>query len=285
MDAFTHVVIPDTQSKPGAPTDHLRWVGQYIVDHFAGRDNIRIIHLGDHWDMSSLSSYDKGKKSMEGRRVQADIDAGNKALDVLDGPLEQYNAQRRATKHAQWLPDKHLLNGNHENRITRAVEDDAQMDGFLSLDLINDKARANGWTVHPFLEVLELEGVCYSHYFYQPNSGRPYSGMAETRLKNVGYSFTMGHQQGFQSAQRSVRGSRHRALIAGSCYLHAEEYRGPQAADEWRGILVCHQVQDGNYDLMEVSLDYLCRRYEGMPLEKFLRRKYPLLRSDLALAA
>lgn len=29
------------------------------------------------------------------------------------------------------------------------------------------------------------------------------------------------------------------------------------------------------YDLMEVSLDFLCRKYEQMPLRKFVDEKYP----------
>ena len=27
-----HMVIPDTQVKPGCPVDHLKWAGQYAVD-------------------------------------------------------------------------------------------------------------------------------------------------------------------------------------------------------------------------------------------------------------
>ena len=74
-----HVVIPDTQAKPGVPTDHLRWIGQYIVDEF--RDlPIKIIHLGDHADMPSLSSYDKGKKSMQA------LDVGILPTSILIDP-------------------------------------------------------------------------------------------------------------------------------------------------------------------------------------------------------
>ena len=86
LHTTTHVVIPDTQAKPGAPTDHLRWIGQYIVDHFRDQP-IKIIHLGDHWDMPSLSLYDKGKRAMEGRRYVEDINAGNDAFVVLNKEL------------------------------------------------------------------------------------------------------------------------------------------------------------------------------------------------------
>lgn len=270
----THLVIPDTQVAPGVPTEHLSWLGQYIVDRWHDDNKFKIVHLGDHADMSSLSSYDKkGSKTMEGQRYLADIDAANKAFDKLNAPLIEFNRKRRKNKERQWWPERHVLIGNHENRITRAIEDEPKLDGILSLDHLNYKQ--HGWQVHEFLHILWLDGVAYSHYFYQPNSGRPYSGMAETRLKSIGHTFVQGHQQGLQIAQRSVAGGRQRAIIAGSAYLHNEDYRGPQATDEWRGVLVLHQVAGGNFDVMEVSLDFLARRYEGTTLEKFMRRKYP----------
>ena len=135
-ERFTHVVIPDTQVKPGVPTDHLVWIGQYIVDRLSGQSNVRLIHLGDHADMPSLSGYDKGKKSMEGRRVVADLDAANDGFAELNAPLIRYNRQRQLWKERQWWPDRHILIGNHEDRITRATEDDAQLDGLLSLDAL-----------------------------------------------------------------------------------------------------------------------------------------------------
>jgi len=245
-----HIVIPDTQVSSDVPTDHLSWAGQFIVDEYAGTD-LAIIHLGDHWDMPSLSSYDKGKKTMEGRRVKKDVQAGNKAFRLLDAPLAKCSTK------TSWKPEKHFLFGNHEDRITRACEIDAQIDGLLTLEALDTL----DWKRHAFLKPLHLDGIAYAHYFYVPNTGRPYGGMAETRLKQLGRSFTQGHQQGLQMAQRSVLGKRTRALIAGSFYQHSEEYRGPQASDEWRGILVKHNVNAGDYDLSEVSLGYLKKRY------------------------
>src|SRR5579859_1702659 len=99
-EAATHVVIPDTQAKPGVPTDHLGWIGQYVVDQFAGRENVKLIHLGDHWDMPSLSSYDQRyNRRMEGRRVLDDIEAGNEAFRILNDPLTRHNKWRKE----KWL--------------------------------------------------------------------------------------------------------------------------------------------------------------------------------------
>ena len=270
----THIVIPDTQAKAGVPTDHLKWIGQYIVDEFYDQP-VKIIHLGDHADMPSLSSYDKGKKSMEGRRYTQDIEAANEAWLVLNSALDAFNKNRRRTKHRAWNPERHILLGNHEDRINRAVESDAQLEGVISTD---DLIYADtGWIVHPFLTPVFLDGVGYSHYWYNPMNGRPLGGTAEGRLKSLGHSFTMGHQQTYLTAIRYVNNQQQRGLIAGACYLHDEDYKGPQGNFHWRGIIVKHQVDNGAYDLMEVSLDYLCRRYEGMTLQRFMAKKYPKL--------
>lgn len=249
-----HIVIPDTQVRPGVNTIHLSWIGQYIADEYAGT-KLTVIHLGDHWTMDSLSSYDrKGGTRMEGRRYVKDVEAGNNAFYQLDYPWATVPARRV------------FLMGNHEHRITRAAEADAQLDGAVSLEHLN----TFGWEVHDFLEVVTIDGVAYSHYFANPMTGRPLGGQSmDTRLKSVGYSFTMGHQQGLKVGMRDLtNGTRQRALVAGSCYLHDEDYLGPQGNNVWRGILVCHQVERGNYDLMEVSLDYLARRYEGKRLSQ-----------------
>ena len=266
-----HVVIPDTQAKPGVPTDHLKWIGQYIVDEFHD-EPIKIIHLGDHADMPSLSMYDKGKRAMEGRRYIQDVEAANHAWSVLNGALDSFNANRRKTKHRPWNPERYILLGNHEDRINRAVNADAQLEDVISTDDLDYER--SGWTVSPFLDILWLDGVGYSHYFYNPMSGKPLGGTVEARIKTIGHTFTMGHQQTLAYGLRFVAGKSQHGLVAGACYLHDEDYKGPQGNAHWRGIVVKHEVEDGSYCPMFVSLDYLCRRYEGIRLSDFMRRKY-----------
>ncbi len=261
-----HVVIGDTQVKPGVPTRHLQWIGRYIADQFWGRDDVKLVHLGDHYDMPSLSSYDKGKRAMEGRRYVDDVRAGNEGFDLLNEPLHRENRKRRKC----WRPERHFLLGNHEDRITRATQADAQLEGKLSLSDLNVSDWE--WKVHQFLEPVDLDGVFYSHYFYNPMSGRPYGGELAHRLKQIGHSFTMGHTQGMAYAVRPVGPTRHHGLVLGSTYLHDETYLGPQATSYWRGLVVKHQVENGTYDPMFVSLDYLCRRYEKQPLAQYLKR-------------
>lgn len=272
----THIYIPDTQVKPDVRTDHLTWIGQYIVDQFAGQENVRVIHAGDHADMPSLSSYDRGKKSMEGKRYLEDIAAANAGWLRLNQPIVDYNETRKAYKEKQWWADRYITLGNHEDRISRAIEDNAQLEGLLSLDSLN--YAETGWAVSPFLKPLFLDGVGYSHYWINKMTGKPLGGFALNRLKSLGHSFSMGHQQTLDYAltyirspsgeSRSIHG-----LIAGACYLHDEGYKGFQGNAHWRGIIVKHQVFEGQYDPMFVSLDYLCRRYEGVALSRFMRGK------------
>lgn len=266
-----HIMIPDLQVTPDTPTDHLSWIGEYIVEQ---KPDV-VVQIGDLADMESLSSYDKGKRSFEGRRYIRDIDSAHKAMKQLNQPLTDYNLRQTMNKKKLYRPDKRITLGNHEYRIQRAIEDDARLDGTLGLQDL-DFAHY-GWKSHDFLEPVEIDGVHYAHFFANPMSGRPFGGQSiDTRLKTIGFSFSMGHQQVCMTGQRYLNnGSRIRGLVCGACYLHDEDYMGHQGNSYWRGLFVKHEVRNGEYDLMEVSLDYLCRKYEGIPLWEFMQRKHP----------
>jgi len=210
----------------------------------------------------------------EGKRYKADMEAGKVANDILWRSLNQYNANQVKNHKKQYTPEKHLTLGNHEYRIMRVTEDDPSMEGYMGYqDLGYEEA---GWTVHDFLDVVEIDGLCYSHFFANPMSGRPWGGHSmDTRLKNIGYSFVQGHQQICLIGTRALtNGAVLRGLVCGACYLHDEDYRGKQGNSEWRGVFLLHEVRNGNYSLCEVSLDYLCLKYEGMPVWRYMEKNY-----------
>lgn len=251
----THVVLPDCQVRDGDDFEFLRCIGRYIVK----KQPDKIICLGDFADMPALSSYDVGKKSFEGRRYLKDIEASKRAMDALFEPINEYNANQRKTKHKTYTPELHLTLGNHENRINRAVELDAKLEGILRVD---DLAYVGyGWTVYPFLDVVIIDGIAYSHYFTSGLLGRPVT-TAQACLNKKHMSCIQGHQQGLQIATgHKADGTQLAAIIAGSCYEHNEDYLGPQGNNHWRGILVLHEVNNGQFDLMPVSLKYLKEKY------------------------
>lgn len=150
-----HIFIPDAQVTPDTPTEHLDWIGRYIVEQ---QPDV-IINIGDFADMESLSSYDAGKRDFEGRRYINDVDAARKAMDVLMSPINSYNARKKENHHKQYKPELHLTLGNHEDRISRAINNDAKLDGTMGLmDLGYEEW---GWEVHDFLRPVCLDGVNY----------------------------------------------------------------------------------------------------------------------------
>jgi len=62
-------VIPDCQVKPGVDLSYLTWIGKYLAEK---KPDV-IVCIGDFADMESLSLYDVGKKSFEGRTYKADL--------------------------------------------------------------------------------------------------------------------------------------------------------------------------------------------------------------------
>lgn len=250
-----HLVIPDCQVRPGDDTKFLEAIGNYIVEK---KPDV-IVNIGDFADMPSLSSYDVGKKAYEGRRYIKDVEAVVKAQEVLLGPLRDYQRRQVANKKKAYNPQLILTLGNHEHRIQRAVNLDAKLEGVLSIEDL--QYTEHGWEVSPFLGVALLDGVAYSHYFTTGQLGRPAS-TANAQLNKKHMSCVAGHQQGFQvaTAQRAD-GKRLTSIIAGSCYEHDEDYLGPQGNQHWRGILVFHEVEDGQFDHMQVSLKYLTKKY------------------------
>lgn len=94
-------------------------------------------------------------------------------------------------------------------------------------------------------------------------TGKPLAGTAANMLTKIGKSFTMGHRQQLDIATRflQVDGEQQFGLIAGACYLHEEDYKGVQGNRHWKGIVVKHRVNNGSYDPLFVSLDWLKDEY------------------------
>jgi hypothetical protein len=235
-----HLIIPDTQVKPGVPIEHLAWIGEYIVD----KRPSKVIHLGDHFDMPSLSTYDKGTAKIEGQRIHDDILAGQAGMQALVAPMVR----------EQFFPEMWYIPGNHDERLLRYVNTHPEAIG--SFGWHSYGLEQYGWNVANYLEPVDIDGILYSHYFANPMSGKAYTGTSLHMLKTLGRSFVMGHRQVLDFATRTlVDGSQQIGIVAGACYLHDEGNK------HWRGIVVLHDVQDGFGNPMFVDLPFLERKY------------------------
>ena len=246
--------IPDTQCKPGVPLDHLTWAGKAICDY---KPDV-VVHLGDHWDFPSLSSHDKpGSKYFEGKRYMADVEAGNIGMDMLLAPLKELQKTQKTTKHKVYKPRMVFLRGNHEHRLTRAVQSNPMLEGLMTYDHLNLK----DWEVHDFLKPVFINGVGFSHYWPVGAMGRPASS-ASVLVNKLHMSCVAGHQQGKQIAYgKRADGKSICGIIAGSYYQHDEDYMDQLSNTHWRGLLVMNEVEDGQFDELFLSINYLKAKY------------------------
>ncbi len=236
-----HFIIPDVQAKTGVSLEHLTYIGKYILDK---KPDV-IICIGDFADMESLSSYDIGKRCFENRRYLADISSATEAMNLLLAPMRGYNKHQQAMHRQQYRPRMVLTLGNHEERIARVGELQPHLDGVIG-----------------YLTPIEIDGISYVHYLANPMTGKPYGGNALNQLTKVGKSFIVGHKQTLDVATRfTLDGSQQWGIIAGAAYTHNENYKGPQGNAHWRGCIMIHRVQEGSFDPMFISLDYLKDRY------------------------
>ena len=51
------------------------------------------------------------------------------------------------------------------------------------------------------------------------------------------------------------------SIIAGSFYLHDEDYMDALSNTHWRGLVVLNEVKDGAFDEMFLSMNYLEKKY------------------------
>lgn len=243
------LAIPDCQVKPGVDTTYLTAIGQYIVDK---KPDV-VVNIGDFFDFESLSSYDKGKLSFEGRRLEKDIEAGKKGMEKLLKPLRDYQAVDPT-----YQPRMVFTLGNHEQRLMRVPSENSEFDGFIGYHLLELE---KDWEVYDYLKPVNIQGINFVHYLANPMSGKPYGGTAQNQLKNVGASFFVGHKQTLEVAiQPVIDGTMRLGIIAGASYPFEEDYKGYTGNNHFRGVVMLYNAKDGFADPSFVSTDFLIER-------------------------
>lgn len=240
-------VIADTQCKPEESLDYMSSVGNFLCD----KEPDVIVHIGDFFDFPSLSTYDKGKKSFEGRRLLKDIQAGYEGMERLLAPIREKTG---------YDPRLVFCVGNHEDRFDRLSKDMPELEGFVGVDTL--KLKEYGWEVYPYLKPANIEGIHFVHYLANPFTGKPYGGTALSQLKSVGTSFVVGHKQTLDVAMLPTLDGRMRiGIINGACYPFEEAYKGFQGNNHFRGVTMLHEVKDGFGLPSFASLDYIMEKY------------------------
>ena len=249
----THLVIPDPHAQPSFDNSRADLLAKLIIDLRPDT----VVNLGDQWDMPSLASFDKGKKAAEGRRIKADIDAGLEFSERMWGPV-------KATK--KRLPYRVFLEGNHEERIRRAINSSPELEGWLSTDDLeidrwyDDFIPYRGNTPG----IVELDGIHYAHFFVSGVMGRPIGGEhpAYSLLTKEFVSCTCGHIHVMDFCERtSVAGRKIYGCVAGVFIDYHAEWAGEVNKLWWNGVVIKRNVENGGYDPEFVSMERLKKEY------------------------
>lgn len=252
----THLIIPDQHAHPDFSNKRADYVGQLIKDI---KPDV-VVNLGDAADLASLASYDKGKASFFGRSYEKDIEAH------LDFQERMWQPVRKAKKK---LPHRVVLEGNHEHRIKRAIDQDPELAGsryglsFKDLafeDYYDEVVEYSGST--PGIRV--LDGIAYAHYFVSGVMGRAISSShhGHALTTKLHHSATCGHAHYLSYDTSNVLGGRPiHGLVAGVY----QDYDSPWAGEVnnlwWRGLVVKRNVEGGNYSPQFISMEELEREY------------------------
>jgi hypothetical protein len=265
-----HIVVGDAHAKPEVSNRRFDWLGKFILDYKLEHkdNNVTVIDMGDWEDMPSLSSYDIGKKSYEGRRYRLDIQAAHDARLRVNQPIDAFNAKAARNHERRLFVRKVALGGNHfERRVERAVENSAMLDGVISV--ADNHCAEFGWEYSPFLTPINIDGIAYVHYWQGRGTSQPI-GMgkfsAAVLLREKHTSTITGHNHVLDFAT-ALNGNGKRVLgISAGCYLDPdqfESYAGQNNDNWWRGIIVLKDVVDGwpngGFDI--IPIEELQRKY------------------------
>jgi hypothetical protein len=248
-----HLVVPDSHAHPDHDNDRFDWLGALIADV---KPDV-LIHIGDSADMPSLSTYDKGKRSFQGRNYKADINSHLDSQERMFAPIKKLKKK---------LPRTVFCVGNHEHRISRAIDLSPELDGTISLkdlDLktyYDDIVDYNGGTPG----VISIDGISYAHYFVGGIAGRPLGGI------HAGYaiatkkfsSATCGHSHLFDTSWHvDLAGNPVIGTVVGCYQDYTNDWAG-EVGNLWnRGVCIKRNVENGGYDLQYIRLDSLRKEY------------------------
>lgn len=250
----TVVVYTCAHAEPEVSNERFDWLGKFLYD-------VRpdyVIDLGDGADMRSLNSFDTSKpNSVVTQSYEKDIDVYLDAQERIRHHFKKAKVKR---------PRFYGFEGNHENRIKKAVESNPRVEG-NRFGLSFKHLETDRWfdEYHEYQDgapaIYNYDGVDYAHFIGSGNYGTAMSGEhhAYNLLKKRMRSTSVGH-----SHKRNIY-FRDDAKAIGAvlgCFKGAREHWAGTANDEWyKGLMVKRNLEDGYYEPQFVSMDMLQNEY------------------------
>lgn len=253
LDIERTLVIPDSHVKPGDDFDRFEALDNFIIE----KKPDHIIQLGDFLTFSSLSHWDKNNRlKMEGVRYKEDIDAGNKALDLMF---------KSTFKSKTYNPNIIWHFGNHDQAWPeRYIEQNPALSGHI--DVVADlKLAKRGITnIIPYKKYSCIKGTLFTHA-PQNAANMPIGGKfaAQKASELTAKSMVFGHTHSTQEFSCQRHGDDHviQIYVAG-CFFHGKEsYTEDSTMTHNRCISLLTQWDEGRFDICQISLERLESEY------------------------
>jgi predicted MPP superfamily phosphohydrolase len=250
----THLIFTDAHVAPGDTLTRFDALARLIIN----RKPDVVINGGDFFDMPSLSSYDVGKSSFEGRRLSKDLQEGWLAQSVL---MSRIKISKKR------LPLFIALEGNHEHRLTKAVSTKSTLlEGIVDHRSFGwDKI---GWQYVPYLgdtpDIISIDGIQYSHFVPTQGTSRAKAGLnlAHHLVTTCMSTTVVGHSHNLDISRKvGIDGVARWGVVAG-CFLDKSspsfKYAGTGVKDWWSGVVILHNVSNGTFsDIELISMETL----------------------------
>lgn len=255
----TVVVFTCAHASPNIPNDRFTWLGNFLYDL---RPDM-VIDLGDGADMKSLNTYDtRYPQAIVAQNYEADIDCYNDAQERLRWKFKHHKKKRPT-----WIG----FEGNHENRIKKAIASDPRMAGskygisfsHLQTDLWFDEYHEYS---HSAPTLVAYDGILYGHYVSSGNYGSAMSSKhhGHALLEKLACSVTVGHSHKLHYYHKAdAKPKALNGLVCG-CFKGEKEDWAGQANDEWTaGVAIKRYVENGTYDFEWKSMKALQAEYSS----------------------
>jgi predicted phosphodiesterase len=221
-----------------------------------------VVIIGDFLSMNCLSEWDRNKRAkMEGLRYNLEIDAGNRALDLMGDCNMVY------------------IEGNHEDRLPRYFAVDPTFEGTNSIEKdLELAARGIQWV--PYKKCLTVCGVSFTHIPIMSNGkaiGNP--NVAQKALKLFHNSVVFGHTHTLDHAAEHRHGAPHlnQALAVGCFFEHVDDYAKGSMTNYWRGIVDLNLYGPNRFDVSTTSMSELHKNHgsKSTTKQQRIRRATP----------
>ena len=253
----TVVVWSCAHADPSTDNERFDWLASFLYDLKPDM----CIDLGDGADMRSLNTYDtRYPQAIVNQNYEEDINNYNDSQERL-----RWKFRHSKKKRPFWVG----FEGNHENRIKKAITHDPRLEG-QRYGVSFSHLQTSHWfdDYHEYSNsapaLVNYDGVIYGHYVASGNYGSALSTKHHgySLVEKLACSATVGHSHKFNYYHKAdARPVPLNGLVVG-CFKGKEETWAGQANQEWRkGIAVKRYVENGNYDLQWISMDALRREY------------------------